>query len=315
MASVRTLPAPIPYDRSPVAQLIDGKRISALVRAEVRTDVDKWTSSGHRAPYLAVVLVGDNPASASYVRGKLKASAAAGIAGETLKYAADLSESALLELIARLNDDRGVDGILVQLPLPDHIHTDRVIQSLSPDKDVDGLHVVNAGRLATGQEGFLPCTPAGIMELLRQSEIPTRGKHAVVVGRSNLVGKPLASLLMRKGADATVTVCHSRTRDLAAICRQADILVAAIGRPRFVTADMVKEGAAIVDVGINRIEDPQSKRGYRLVGDVDYDAVMDKAGWITPVPGGVGPMTIAMLLRNTLTAAQRRQANNGRCVP
>lgn len=289
--------------------------ISAQVRAEVREDVDQWTASGHRAPYLAVVLVGDNPASASYVRGKLKASAAAGIAGETLKHDADLSESAVLELIARLNDDRGVDGILVQLPLPDHINTDRVIQSLSPNKDVDGLHVVNAGRLVTGQEGFLPCTPAGIMELLRQSEIPTRSKHAVVIGRSNLVGKPLASLLMRRGVDATVTVCHSRTQDLAAMCRQADILIAAIGRPHFVTADMVKEGAAIIDVGINRVEDPESKRGYRLVGDVDFDAVRDKAGWITPVPGGVGPMTIAMLLRNTLTAAQHGHVNNKRCAP
>ena len=298
-----------------MAQLIDGRIISAHVRAGVRSDVDRWIASGHRAPYLVVVLVGDNPASASYVRGKLRASAAAGIAGETLKYDADLSESALLELIARLNDDQGVDGILVQLPLPDHINADRVIQSLHPDKDVDGLHVVNAGRLVTGQEGFLPCTPSGIMELLRQSDIPIRGKHAVVIGRSNLVGKPLASLLMRKGADATVTVCHSRTRDLAAMCRQADILVAAIGRPHVVTANMVKEGATVIDVGINRVEDPGSKRGYRLVGDVDFDAVKDKAGWITPVPGGVGPMTIAMLLRNTLTAAQRRQANNKRCVP
>ena len=291
-----------------MANLIDGRAISAQVRADVRADVDAWTAQGHRPPHLAVVLVGNNPASASYVRGKMKASREAGIESETLKYDADLSEAELLHLIDRLNSDDAVDGILVQLPLPDHIDADKVIQSLNPDKDVDGLHVVNAGRLATGQEGFVPCTPAGIMELLHRSGIDPKGQRAVVIGRSNLVGKPLANLLLQKGTDATVTVCHSRTRDLPAVAREADILVAAIGRAHFVTADMVKEGAVVIDVGINRIDDATRERGYRLVGDVDFDAALNKAGWITPVPGGVGPMTIAMLLRNTLTAAQRLAA-------
>ncbi len=288
-----------------MAQLIDGKAISAQVRADVRADVDAWTEQGHRPPYLAVVLVGDNPASASYVRGKMKASREAGIESDTLKYDADLSEAELLQLIDKLNHDDAVDGILVQLPLPDHIDADKVIQSLNPDKDVDGLHVVNAGRLAIGQEGFVPCTPAGIMELLSRSGIEPSGQRAVVIGRSNLVGKPLANLLLQRGIDATVTVCHSRTRDLPAVAREADILVAAIGRAHFVTADMVKEGAVVIDVGINRLDDASRERGYRLVGDVDFEAVKEKASWITPVPGGVGPMTIAMLLRNTLTAAQR----------
>ena len=291
-----------------MARIIDGITIAAQVRAEVRADVDAWRAQGHRAPYLAVVLVGDNPASASYVRGKIKASQLAGIAGDTLKHNADLSESALLDLVDALGANDAVDGILVQLPLPPHIRAHRVIDRINPDKDVDGLHVVNAGRLATGQEGFAPCTPAGIMELLRRSNINPHGRRAVVLGRSNLVGKPLASLLMQKGNDATVTVCHSRTQDLPSVCREADILVAAIGSAHFVSADMVKPGAAVIDVGINRVEDPSRERGYRLVGDVDFDAVRDIAGGITPVPGGVGPMTIAMLLKNTLLAAQRLAA-------
>ncbi len=288
-----------------MAHLIDGRAIAAQVRAEVRTAVDTWTRRGHRAPYLAVVLVGDNPASASYVRGKMKACGEAGIDSDTLAYDAGLSEAELLHLIDRLNDDDGVDGILVQLPLPDHIDEQKVIRAIDPDKDVDGFHPENAGRLMIGQPGFVPATPTGIMELLRRSGIETQGRHAVIIGRSNIVGKPLASLLMRRGTDATVTVCHSKTRDLPALTRQADILVAAIGRAQFVTAEMVKQGAAVIDVGINRVEDATRERGYRLVGDVDFEAVAEKAGWITPVPGGVGPMTIAMLLRNTLTAAQR----------
>jgi len=291
-----------------VAHLIDGKAIAAQVRAEVRADVDAWTARGHRASYLAVVLVGDDPASASYVRGKMRACGEAGIASDTLHYDAGLPEADLLALIDRLNQDDAVDGILVQLPLPAHIDAEKVVQALNPDKDVDGLHVINAGRLVTGQPGFAPCTPAGILELLHRSHIETRGKHAVVLGRSNLVGRPLANLLTQRGVDATVTICHSRTRDLPALTRQADILVAAIGRAHFVTAAMVTEGTAVIDVGINRLDDPTRERGYRLVGDVDFEAVQDKAGAITPVPGGVGPMTIAMLLRNTLTAAQRLAA-------
>ena len=288
------------------AQLIDGRAIAGQIRAEVRVEVDRWMAQGHRPPYLAVVLVGDNPASASYVRGKIRASQEAGIMGDTLKFGADLPESELLEIIRRLGRDKTVDGILVQLPLPAQIDPDRIIAAVNPDKDVDGLHTVNAGRLVTGLDGFVPCTPAGIVELLTRSQIPTRGQHTVILGRSNLVGKPLANLMLRKGLDATVTVGHSRTRNLKELARSADIVVAAIGRACFVTEDMIKAGAAVIDVGINRVEDPSRKRGYRLAGDVDFDAVRHKAGQITPVPGGVGPMTIAMLLKNTLLAARRQ---------
>ena len=288
------------------AQLIDGRVIAGQVRSEVRTSVDQWTAQDHRPPYLAVVLVGDNPASASYVRGKIRASQDAGILGDTYKYEADLSESDLLNVVQGLGHDDKVDGILVQLPLPAHINQDRIIAAIDPDKDVDGLHVVNAGRLVTGRAGFVPCTPAGIVELLLRSEIPTQGQHTVIIGRSNLVGKPLANLMLKKGLDATVTVCHSRTRNLKQLCQSADILVAAIGRACFVTDDMIKPGATVIDVGINRVDDPSRQRGYRLVGDVDFQAVRHVAGRITPVPGGVGPMTIAMLLKNTLLAAQRK---------
>jgi len=287
-----------------VATIIDGKAIAAEVRNEVREDVARWTSDGHAPAYLAVVLVGDNPASASYVRGKIKASQEVGIAGDTLQFDASISEKALLSVIQDLNDSPHVSGILVQLPLPDHLDSSRIIAALNPDKDVDGLHTVNAGRLVTGSQGFVPCTPAGIVELLLRSNIPTEGQHAVILGRSNLVGRPLASLLLRKQYNSTVTVCHSRTKNLPEICRTADILVAAIGRTHFVSADMIKPGAAIIDVGINRVEDSTRKRGYYLTGDVDYNAAKELAGYITPVPGGVGPMTIAMLLKNTMTAAK-----------
>ncbi|MDX1546887.1 MAG: bifunctional methylenetetrahydrofolate dehydrogenase/methenyltetrahydrofolate cyclohydrolase FolD [Rhodothermales bacterium] len=289
----------------PTAQLIDGKAIAAEVRAEVREEVAAWTAAGHRPPYLAVVLVGDNPASASYVRGKARACDEAGIESDTLRFEADLSEAELLATVDRLNRDDGVDGILVQLPLPDHIDEQKVLRAVDPDKDVDGFHPESAGRLMTGLPGFVSATPAGILELLRRSGIETRGAHAVIVGRSNIVGKPLANLLLRRGIDATVTVCHSRTRELAGVTRQADILVAAIGRAGFITAGMVKPGAAVIDVGINRVDDATRERGYRLVGDVDFDGVRDVAGHLTPVPGGVGPMTIAMLLKNTLAAARR----------
>lgn len=288
--------------------VIDGKAIAAKIREEVRRDVDEWTSAGHRAPKLSVVLVGDNPASASYVRGKTKASAEAGIIGETLSFGSDISQSELLDIVHRLNQDDEVDGILVQLPLPDHIDEHAVINAISPSKDVDGFHPENAGRLVLGLPGFASATPAGIIELLKRSDIPTSGARAVIVGRSNIVGKPLANMLVQKGIDATVTVCHSRTRDLPAVTREADILIAAIGVAEFVKADMVKEGAAVIDVGINRVDDDSRERGYRLVGDVAFDEVAAKAGWITPVPGGVGPMTIAMLLKNTLDAATRHAA-------
>ncbi|MBO6576148.1 MAG: bifunctional methylenetetrahydrofolate dehydrogenase/methenyltetrahydrofolate cyclohydrolase FolD [Rhodothermales bacterium] len=285
------------------AALIDGKAIAAEVRQEVKEAVDAWTAKGHRPPVLKVVLIGDDPASASYVRGKNRACADAGIESETLTYDADLPEADLLQLIADLNADDSVDGILVQLPLPDHIDEQKVLRAISPAKDVDCFHPENVGNLVTGEPGLRPATPAGIMEMLKRSGIETRGANAVVIGRSNIVGKPMANLLVQRGVDATVTVCHSRTRDLAEVCRSADILVAAIGRANFVSADMIKPGAAVIDVGINRVDDATRKRGYRLVGDVDFEAARDVAGHITPVPGGVGPMTIAMLLKNTLFAA------------
>ena len=290
----------------PAPTIIDGRAISKDVRQEVRNEVTRWTAKGHPAPSLAVVLVGSNPASASYVRGKTKASAQAGIQSVTHTFPETITEEELLREIDVLNADPAVDGILVQLPLPGHISESRIIARLDPDKDVDGLHVLNAGRLASGRSGFVPCTPAGIVELLRRTGIPTSGVRATILGRSNLVGKPLAQLLMQKGTDATVTVCHSRTKGMADICREADILIAAIGRARLVTAAMIRPGAAVIDVGINRVEDASRARGYRLVGDVDYEAACAVAGAITPVPGGVGPMTIAMLLKNTLLAAQRR---------
>lgn len=287
-----------------MATLLDGTTLAADLRAEVQRDVQAWTAAGHRPPALAVVLVGEHPASASYVRGKRRACAEAGITSGTIALPATIGEAELLAEIDRLNTDAAVDGILVQLPLPGHIDERKVIHALRPDKDVDGFHPVNAGRLMLGEPGFQPATPAGIVEMLRRSGIETAGRHAVVVGRSNIVGRPMANLLLHKGLDATVTVCHSRTRELAALTRQADLLIAAIGRPHFVTADMVREGAVVVDVGINRVDDASRERGYRLVGDVDFEAVAPKASWITPVPGGVGPLTIAMLLRNTLAAAQ-----------
>lgn len=285
------------------AALIDGRAIAAEVRQEVKEAVENWTASGNRAPVLKVVLIGDDPASASYVRGKAKACMEAGIGSETLTFGPEMPEGDLLSLIDELNRDAGVDGILVQLPLPGHIDEQKVLRAISPAKDVDCFHPENVGNLVTGEPGLKPATPAGIMEMLKRSGIETRGRSAVVIGRSNIVGKPMANLLVQRGVDATVTVCHSRTPDLADVCRRADILVAAIGRAGFVTADMVKPGAAVIDVGINRVDDASRPRGYRLVGDVDFEAVREVAGWITPVPGGVGPMTIAMLLKNTLYAA------------
>ena len=286
--------------------LIDGKAIAAEVRAEVASGARAFRQRTGRAPGLRVVLLGENAASQSYVRAKQRAAEEAGIDAATLTHPADMTQEALLELLAELNADDAVDGILVQLPLPDHIDEGAVIRALDPAKDVDGFHPENIGKLVLGEDTLEPCTPAGIVEMLRRSGVETSGAHAVVLGRSNIVGKPMASLLLRRGLDCTVTVCHSRTRNLAEITRQADILVAAIGRAEFVTADMVRAGATVIDVGINRVEDLTRERGYRLVGDVDFEAVREKAGAITPVPGGVGPMTIAMLLANTLRAAERR---------
>jgi methylenetetrahydrofolate dehydrogenase (NADP+)/methenyltetrahydrofolate cyclohydrolase len=285
------------------ATIIDGRAIADSVRAEVRQASDRLKASRGITPGLAFILVGENPASQAYVQMKGKGCEEMGFYSVTERLPESVSEGELLELINRFNFDPAIHGILVQLPA--HIREERVIRAIDYRKDVDGFHPVNVGRLVIGRPCLKPCTPLGIQELLLRSGIETDGRHAVVIGRSNIVGKPMANLLVQKakGANAVVTVVHSAAKDLGALTRQADILIAAMGKARFVTADMVNEGAAVIDVGINRVADPSAKTGYRLVGDVDYDAVLPKAGQITPVPGGVGPMTIAMLLSNTLAAA------------
>lgn len=288
------------------AILIDGKESAAVIRSEIAKESAALLGRGVK-PCLAVVLVGENPASVSYVKGKESACAENGLEARDYRLPADLAQEDLLSLVEELNADPSVHGILVQLPLPSHIDEDRVIETISPAKDVDGFHPVNIGKLFLGKASFYPCTPFGVIKLLELRNIKTAGKHVVVIGRSNIVGKPMAALLLQKGpfADATVTVCHSKTPDLADHVRRADIIVAAIGKAGFVTADMVKPGAVVIDVGVNRVEDSSKKSGYRLVGDVDFDAVRSKASYITPVPGGVGPMTITMLLWNTVEAARR----------
>lgn len=289
------------------AQLIDGKQIAADVRADVAREVEEMAATGIR-PGLAVVLVGEDPASKVYVRMKAKACREVGIEARDLFLPEDTSQEDLLGLIDDLNADPEVHGILVQLPLPDQIDTQLVMERILPEKDVDGFHPVNIGRMASGDtKAFRPATPAGVQEMLKRIDYDPSGVHAVVVGRSNIVGRPMAAILTQKEpwANATVTVAHSRTKDMAAVTRLADLLIVAIGRPEFVTADMVKEGAVVIDVGVNRVEDASREKGYRLVGDVAFDETAEKASWITPVPGGVGPMTIAMLLKNTTRAAQQ----------
>lgn len=292
-----------------VATLIDGKRIGDEIRGELKPRIARLSGAG-RTPGLAAVLVGDNPASRLYVRMKGKASEEMGIAHWTIELPADASEARLLEEVRRLNEDPKVHGILVQQPLPSQIRTSVAIAAVDPRKDVDCFHPENVGLVLIGTTRFAPATPAGVVELLVRSGHDPGGKDVVMVGRSNIVGKPLAALLMQKarGANATVTVAHSATRDVKAHTLRADILIAAMGSPRFVTADMVREGAVVIDVGINRVADPTAKGGYRTVGDVDFDAVRMKAKAITPVPGGVGPMTIAMLLSNTVQAAEMDSA-------
>jgi methylenetetrahydrofolate dehydrogenase (NADP+)/methenyltetrahydrofolate cyclohydrolase len=293
------------------ARLLDGAAVARSVRARVAEDVAALQAAHGVTPGLSVVLVGDDPASAVYVRNKEKQSVEAGMRGETIRMPATTTQDELLAVVDRLNADERVHGILVQMPLPKQIDPDAVIRRIRPDKDVDAFHPANVGKLLIGErDGFAPCTPAGVMVLLEEAGVPLKGAEVVVIGRSNIVGKPMAALLMQPGVDATVTVCHSRTRDLASHTRRADVLIAAIGRARFVTADMVKPGAVVIDVGMNRIDDPSTKSGTRLVGDVDFDAVRSVASAITPVPGGVGPMTIAMLLANTVRAA-RLQAGLG----
>ncbi len=276
------------------------------VRAEVAEGVSALKASTGLTPGLAVVLVGDDPASAAYVRNKGRAATEAGIMARDVRLPAETSQHELLEKVAELNEDRRVHGMIVQLPLPSHVDEHVVTEAIDPRKDVDGLHPMNVGRLVAGRPRFVPATPAGVQQMLLRSGYDPEGRSVVVCGRSEIVGKPLSILLMQRleGSNATVTVCHTRTRDLAEVTRQADILVAAVGSPLFVTGDMVRDGAVVIDVGINRVDAPQRRRGYRLVGDVDFDAVSQKAAAITPVPGGVGPMTIAMLLDNTLRAAR-----------
>jgi len=282
----------------PETRIIDGKRIAADVRQSIQKDAATFLAEFGRAPCLVVVLVGDDPASRVYVQNKETAAQAAGIEGTVHRLPADTSEAALLELIRQLNRDPAVDGILVQFPVPPQIRQLAVIAAIDPSKDVDGLHVVNAGKLWAGEEGLVPCTPAGCMHLLAEAGVQLAGTSAVVVGRSQLVGKPIAALLLAQ--NATVTIAHSKTRDLAAVCRTADVLVAAVGRALLITGEYVKPGAVVIDVGMNR------NAAGKLCGDVDEASVRGIAGALTPVPGGVGPMTIAMLLRNTITAARRR---------
>ncbi len=288
------------------AKLIDGKKVSAAILAELKEDIARLRARGV-APGLAVVLVGEDPASRIYVRNKRRTCEEIGVASFAHDLPADFPERRLLNLVAKLNADPRVHGILVQSPLPPHINEQKVLNAIDPDKDVDGFHPVNKGRLLNGEACFVACTPAGCQELLLRYGYDPAGKHVVIVGRSNIVGKPLAALLMQKaaGANATVTVCHSRTKRLAAVTREADILIAAIGVPEFVTPRMVKKGVVVIDVGMNRIPDPSKSSGHRLVGDVAFHGVRKKARAITPVPGGVGPMTIAMLMKNTVLAAKR----------
>lgn len=289
------------------ARLIDGKRVSTEVNGETMAEVAHLRQSHGLRPGLTVVIVGDDPASRVYVNMKQKRANELGLESRKIELPADTTQEQLLEVVDRLNADADVHGILVQSPPPPQIDEHEVILRIDPTKDVDCFHPYNVGKMLIGDtDGFFPCTPYGVMVLLERHGIDPEGKHAVVLGRSNIVGKPMMALLVQKarGANATVTVCHSRTGDIAEKCRDADILIAAIGRREFVTADMVKPGAVVVDVGINRVEDPSRKTGYRLVGDVAFDEVAAKASWITPVPGGVGPMTIAMLMQNTVKACK-----------
>ena len=285
--------------------IIDGKQLSAKLKEEMAAQVVSLKEQYGRVPSLVVILVGENPASQSYVRGKIKACAECGFDSRLITMPESVSEEELLAEIHKLNAEEGVDGVLVQLPLPKHIDEEKVIDAIALEKDVDGFHPTNTGRMVSGLPSFLPATPCGILELLRFYNIETRGKHCVVIGRSNIVGRPMANLLSQKGIDCTVTICHSRTQNLAEEVRRADIVVSAIGSPRFVTADMIKEGAVVVDVGMNRLRSDQTKSGWKLVGDVDFENVAPKCSYITPVPGGVGLMTISSLIANTLKAYKK----------
>ncbi len=294
--------------------ILDGKQIAQTIRAEIREQISAMSAKGLRAPKLAIVIVGNNPASETYVANKMKACAEVGVEALKIAYDDGISENTLLTEVHRLNNDPSIDGFIVQLPLPDHINESTILSAIDYRKDVDGLTPANVGRTVQGLPSIVSATPRGIRELLARYQISTEGKHVVVIGRSNIVGKPIAMLLMQRPylslpgmsaaslGDATVTICHSKTRDLKAICLTADIIIVAAGCPNLLTADMVRDGVVVIDVGINRIDDPAAPRGYRLVGDVDFEHVAPKASYITPVPGGVGPMTIVSLLQNTLQA-------------
>ena len=288
------------------ARIIDGKQVAADMRAELKDEVAKLKEQGI-VPGLGVILVGEDPASQSYVRAKERACEDIGIYSDDNRLPADTSQEDLIALIKKMNADPKINGILVQLPLPKHINESEVLLTIDPAKDVDGFHPMNVGKMMVGEKTFLPCTPHGVIQLLIRSGVTIEGANVVIVGRSNIVGKPLANMLMQKKdkGNATVTVCHTRTKDLAHHTRQADIVIAAAGRPNTITADIVKEGVVVIDVGVNRVEDATKKKGYRLVGDVDFEKVKEKASLITPVPGGVGPMTITMLLYNTVESAKK----------
>ncbi len=285
------------------ASIIDGKKISASVREQITKETAAFVAETGVTPHLAAVLVGDDPASQVYVRNKERACEKCGLKSTLHRLASKTTQEELTALVDQLNADKSVHGILVQLPLPTHLNSTKILDAIVPAKDVDGFHPENVGLMLQGRPRFLPCTPHGVMKMLEHEGIETKGKHAVVIGRSDIVGKPMAGLLVQKGADATVTICHSRTTDISSIVRQADILVAAVGIPEFVKGEMIKPGAIVIDVGINRVDD-------KLVGDVDYSAACEVASAITPVPGGVGPMTIAMLLQNTLQAARQQMSNS-----
>ena len=288
------------------AKIIDGKLTSKKVKEEIKAEIAKIIDNDEKTPHLVAIIVGEDPASQTYVASKEKSARLIGMTSSTYKLPEDISEEELLSTIDFLNKDDEVDGFIVQLPLPKHIDVDKVISSIDPAKDVDGFHPMNVGRMAIGQKSFVSATPAGIMELLKRYKIETEGKHCVVLGRSNIVGSPMSILMSKKTnpGNATVTTCHSKTQNMAEIMKTADILICAIGQPQFVKANMVKEGAVVIDVGIHRI-DADNEKGYKLVGDVDFDEVKKKASFITPVPGGVGPMTIAMLLKNTFIASKK----------
>jgi len=288
-------------------EILDGKKLSQDIKSEIATEVAEIKKQGGKIPHLAAVLIGNNPASESYVRSKVRSCDQVGFESTLIRKDDSITEDELLEIITELNESDDVDGFIVQLPLPKHIDEVKVTLAIDPKKDVDGFHPVNFGRMAQGLNCYLPATPFGIIQMIERYGIETSGKHAVVVGRSNIVGTPMSILLSRKAkvGNATVTLTHSRTKDLAAEVSRADIVIAAIGIPNFISADMIKEGAVIIDVGINRVDDESRKRGYRLVGDVDFDGVAEKASFITPVPGGVGPMTVTSLLMNTLKSSRK----------